>query len=169
LKYFNQTHCGTVRAKEQAAIDMARAARSKEILARRAWALMFDYLMATSPERARVLERRGLTPNDARALWSLEPGDGRPIGSLARDWGCDPANATFIIGRLESAGLAQRSEGAHDRRVKLVTLTRRGFAIKRALLRAYRTPPPDLARLAPGELAALIAIFEKLATGAGDG
>ncbi|MGH2900584.1 MAG: MarR family winged helix-turn-helix transcriptional regulator [bacterium] len=141
---------------------MARTASSKEILARRAWALMFDYLMATSPDRARLLERRGLTPNDARALWSLEPGDGRPIGSLAREWGCDPANATFIIGRLETAGLAQRSEGAHDRRVKLVALTRKGAAIKQALLRAYRRPPPELDRLAHTELAELIAIFEKL-------
>jgi DNA-binding MarR family transcriptional regulator len=145
---------------------MARTASSKEILARRAWALMFDYLMATSPDRARLLERRGLTPNDARALWSLDPGDGpgdgRPIGSLAREWGCDPANATFIIGRLETAGLAQRSEGAHDRRVKLVALTRKGAAIKQALLRAYRKPPPELDRLAHTELAELIAIFEKL-------
>ena len=141
---------------------MARTASSKDLLARRAWALMFDYLMATSPDRARVLERRGLTPNDARALWSLEPGDGRPIGSLAREWGCDPANATFIIGRLETAGLAQRSEAAHDRRVKLVALTRKGAAIKQALLRAYRKPPPELGRLAHTELAELIAIFEKL-------
>lgn len=123
---------------------------------------MFDYLMATSPDRARLLERRGLTPNDARALWSLEPGDGRPIGTLARDWGCDPANATFIIGRLEAAGIAQRSEGAHDRRIKLVSLTRKGVAIKQALLRAYRKPPPELGRLAHSELAELIAIFEKL-------
>ena len=141
---------------------MARTASSKDNLARRAWALMFDYLMATSPDRARLLERRGLTPNDARALWSLEPGDGRPIGTLARDWGCDPANATFIIGRLEAAGIAQRSEGAHDRRIKLVSLTRKGVAIKQALLRAYRKPPPELGRLAHSELAELIAIFEKL-------
>jgi len=141
---------------------MARTASSKAILARRAWALMFDYLMATSPDRARMLEQRGLTPNDARALWSLDAGDGRPIGSLAREWGCDPANATFIVGRLETAGLAQRSEGAHDRRVKLVALTRKGAAIKQALLRAYRKPPPELARLGHTELAELIAIFEKL-------
>jgi DNA-binding MarR family transcriptional regulator len=144
---------------------MARTGTSKATLARRAWALMFDYLMATSPDRARMLERRGLTPNDARALWSLEPGDGRPIGSLAREWGCDPANATFIIGRLETAGLARRSEGAHDRRVKLVALTRNGAAIKQALLRAYRKPPPGVGRLARTELAELIAIFEKLVAG----
>jgi DNA-binding MarR family transcriptional regulator len=105
---------------------------------------------------------RAAPPNDARALWSLEPGDGRPIGSLAREWGCDPANATFIIGRLETAGLAQRSEAAHDRRVKLVALTRKGAAIKQALLRAYRKPPRELGRLAHTELAQLVAILEKL-------
>lgn len=126
---------------------------------------MFDYLMATSPDRARVLVRRGLTPNDARALWSLEPHEGRPIGSLAREWACDPANATFIIDRLEASGLARRSESERDRRVKLVALTARGIAIKQALMREYRKPPSELARLTRADLVALIAILEKLARG----
>jgi DNA-binding MarR family transcriptional regulator len=141
---------------------MPRAANSKENLAGRAWALMFDYLMTTSPDRARMLVRRGLTPNDARALWSLDPHEGRPIGSLAREWSCDPANATFIIDRLEASGLARRSESELDRRVKLVALTARGIAIKQALMREYRKPPAELGRLARAELAALIAILEKL-------
>jgi DNA-binding MarR family transcriptional regulator len=144
---------------------MARARQSKETLAARAWALMFDYLMTTSPERARTLDRRGLTPNDARALWSLEPHEGRPIGSLAREWGCDPANATFIIDRLEASGLARRSESERDRRVKLVALTAKGIAIKQALMREYRKPPAELGRLARADLAALIAILEKLRRG----
>jgi DNA-binding MarR family transcriptional regulator len=141
---------------------MARAASSKGILAERAWALMFDYLMATSPDRARMLVRRGLTPNDARALWSLEPHEGRPIGSLAREWSCDPANATFIIDRLEATGLARRSASERDRRVKLVVLTAKGSALKRSLLREYRKPPPELGRLARADLARVIAIFERL-------
>lgn len=124
---------------------------------------MFDYLMASSPARARALERRGLTPNDARGLWSLDPTAGRPIGSLAQDWACDPANATFIIGRLEAAGLVQRQASPSDRRVKLVTLTAKGAATRRALLRAYRTPPPELRRMSPAELEQLVALFTRLA------
>jgi len=128
---------------------------------------MFDYLMASSPERARALERRGLTPNDARALWSLDAAAGRPIGSLADDWACDPANATFIIDRLEAAGLARRRGSPHDRRVKLVSLTARGAATKRALLRDYRKPPRELAALPSADLERLLALFTRLAAARG--
>jgi DNA-binding MarR family transcriptional regulator len=122
---------------------------------------MFDYLMATAPGRQHSLARRGLTANDARALWSLDASEGRPIGTLAREWSCDPANATFIIHRLSDAGLVQRRDG-DDRRVKLVTLTAKGAATKRALLREYRTPPADFAALSARDCEALIAILGKL-------
>src|SRR5687768_11384101 len=104
---------------------MTVSSQRKRALAGRAWRLMFDCLMSTRPARDRSLKRRGLTPNDARALTSLERVHGRPIGALARDWACDPSNATFIVGRLERAGLAERRVGPHDRRVKLVALTPR--------------------------------------------
>jgi DNA-binding MarR family transcriptional regulator len=136
--------------------------RSRANLARRAWQLMFDYLMSTRPARDRSLERRGLTPNDARALWSLDARDGRPIGSLSREWGCDPANATFIIGRLERAGLARRRGSDRDRRIKLVTLTPKGTATKRDLLREYHAPPAALRSLTQPELATLIDLMTKL-------
>jgi DNA-binding MarR family transcriptional regulator len=117
--------------------------------------------MATAPSRQRGLARRGLTANDARALWSLDASEGRPIGALAREWRCDPANATFIIHRLTDAGLAQRRAG-DDRRVKLVTLTAKGAATKRALLREYRTPPRGFLQLSAADCQALIAIVGKL-------
>lgn len=138
-----------------------RNSRARQALVRRAWAVLFDYLMATAPRRQRSLERRGLTANDARALWSLDPRAGRPIGELARLWACDPANATFIINRLSDAGLVERRPGA-DRRIKLVTLTARGAALRRALHRAYRTPPPGFDALGDADLAALVRIVGPL-------
>ena len=77
--------------------------RGKAALAERAWQLMFDYLMYMQPARDRSLESRSLTPNDARAWSDLNRDDGCPMGTLARAWGCDPSNATFIIRRLEKA------------------------------------------------------------------
>jgi DNA-binding MarR family transcriptional regulator len=136
--------------------------KGKTALTQLAWRLMFDYLMATSDDRARSLERRGLTPNDARALWSLDAQRARPIGALARDWGCDPANATFIINRLERAGLAKRRQSDSDRRVKLVTLTAKGAATMQALLDEYRRPPADLLELHRSELEDLVRILAKL-------
>ena len=52
---------------------------SKAVLAREVWVLMFDFLMRTSPQRSKSLGRRGLTPNDARALSALDPHVGRTM------------------------------------------------------------------------------------------
>src|SRR5256885_960127 len=113
---------------------MSSNAPRKAALASQAWTLMFDILMASAPARTRSLASRGLTPNDARALWSLSAEEGRPIGKLARDWECDASNATFIVGRLEDAGLARRYNNPEDRRVKLVELTAKGARMKTDLM-----------------------------------
>ncbi len=141
---------------------MSKSRRGKAALAEQAWKLMFDYLLYTRPARDRSLESRGLTPNDARALSSLNRDQGCPIGSLAREWACDPSNATFIIRRLESAGLAERRTTAGDRRVKLVALTARGEKVRKELLGEFHEPPSELLGLASSDLEKLTHILKKL-------
>lgn len=141
---------------------MSNVRRGKAALAERAWQLMFDYLMYTRPARERGLESRGLTPNDARALASLNRDEGCPIGALARTWSCDPSNATFIIRRLEKAGLAERRKAPADGRVKLVALTARGEKIRKELLAEFRDPPPEVLALASSDLEALAEILKQL-------
>jgi DNA-binding MarR family transcriptional regulator len=141
---------------------MNNARGGKAALAKRAWQLMFDYLMYTRPARDRSLESRGLTPNDARALSSLNRDEGCPIGGLARAWGCDPSNATFIIRRLEQSGLAERRTSPGDRRVKLVALTARGEKVRNELLAEFHEPPRELLGLAPSDLEALAEILKQL-------
>jgi DNA-binding MarR family transcriptional regulator len=102
----------------------------RKALARRAWGVMFDFLTRTAPMRTRSLSKRGLTPNDSRALFSLELHEGRPMRSLADSWECDPSNATWIVDHLEALGLAERRTVAHDRRVKPVFLTAKGYKTK---------------------------------------
>jgi DNA-binding MarR family transcriptional regulator len=134
----------------------------KAALASQAWTLMFDILMASTDTRARSLAQRGLTPNDARALWSLSAEERCPIGSLAQAWECDPSNATFIIDRLERAGLAERRENPADRRVKLIGLTAKGARLKEELMAEYRIPPPELQQLGEADLRTLIEVFGKI-------
>ena len=134
----------------------------KAVLASQAWTLMFDILIASTGTRARSLTERGLTPNDARALWSLSGGERRPIGTLAQAWECDPSNATFIIDRLERAGLAERRESPTDRRVKLIGLTAKGARIKEELMAEYRLPPPEIQQLTEADLRTLIEVFGKI-------
>jgi DNA-binding MarR family transcriptional regulator len=140
---------------------MSSAKPRKATLASQAWTLMFDILMASSDARARTLATRGLTPNDARALWSLSADEGRPIGQLARAWECDASNATFIIGRLEKAGLVRRYENPEDRRVKLIELTAKGTRMKTDLMAEYRTPPEQIRQLNESDLRKLIVVLEK--------
>jgi DNA-binding MarR family transcriptional regulator len=163
--YFNFLSDSYIPFGRQHGYDPAMAASrdDKAELARQAWRLMFDYVVETSPDRTRSLAQRGLTPNDARALWGLDEVQGRPIGSLAREWECDPSNATFIVDRLERAGLAERRESPIDRRIKLVQLTPAGATVRRELQEEYWRPPASLLALSSVELESLAAALGKLA------
>ena len=138
------------------------AGQSNERLARRVWGRMFDYLMRTAPERTRTLGRRGLTPNDSRALWTLDREAGRTMGDLAEEWECDASNATWIVDRLERLGLAERRPVPHDRRVRHVVLTAKGERIRAQVLEEFHTPPAELHGLSRKDLEALGRALEKL-------
>jgi DNA-binding MarR family transcriptional regulator len=142
---------------------MSRASPGKPALARQVWSRMFDFLMRTAPERTRSLGRRGLTPNDARALAALDRERGRTMRSLADEWECDASNATWIVDRLERAGLAERRSLATDRRVKLVVLTAKGERTGAELLAEFHRPPSELLRLGERDLVALRRALDKLA------
>ena len=135
---------------------------SAEALARRLWQALFDFLIRSAPVRTASLARRGLTPNDSRALFSLDSRTGRSMRSLADAWQCDPSNATFIVDRLEQLGLASRQPLLHDKRVKLVVLTRTGEKTRTDLLQEFHQPPPEFERLDRADLEALERILAKL-------
>ena len=132
-------------------------------LARRVWRAMFDYLVASAPRRTRALARRGLTPNDSRALFSLDAQQGRSMRSLADEWQCDPSNATWIVDRLETLGLAERRPVTNDRRVKLVALTPKGARARTSLMKEFYQPPAGLVALEGEELHVLERALSKLA------
>ncbi|MBY5782639.1 MarR family transcriptional regulator [Rhizobium leguminosarum] len=125
-----------------------------------AWRMMFDLLMKSAPQRLESLQARGLTPNDSRALFTLRD-EGEPISALARQWGCDASTATWLVDRLERAGLAERLTPERDRRIKLVRLTRKGAATKDELLTEHYRPPAELRHLSAGELEELARLLAK--------
>ena len=128
---------------------------------------MFDFFISTSTQRQRVLAELDLTPNDSRALHTLDPREGRSMRSLAEAWGCDASNATWIVDRLEQRGLAERREKTGDRRVKLVVLTAAGVRTRTQLQKAMYEPPPELLAMSAASLEALDAAASKLPTPAG--
>jgi DNA-binding MarR family transcriptional regulator len=129
---------------------------------RRVWRAMFDVLIRSAPQRTMSLARRGLTPNDSRALFSLDIEAGRPMRALAEAWNCDPSYATWLVDRLEELGLAERRLLTHDRRVKLVVLTRKGQRTRAQLEAEFHEPPPEFNALDRQDLEALERILGKL-------
>ena len=82
--------------------------------------------------------------------------------SLADEWRCDASNATWIVDRLEGAGLAVRRDQPNDRRVKLVLLTAKGARLKAELTEAFYAPPSELLTLDTADLTALEQLLERL-------
>jgi MarR family transcriptional regulator, organic hydroperoxide resistance regulator len=138
------------------------AGKTDNAAARRVWQTLFDLLVRSAPARTASLARRGLTPNDSRGLFSLDPRTGRSMRSLADEWQCDPSNATFIVNRLEELGLASRQPLLNDKRVKLVVLTRKGEKTRTELLQEFHQPPPEFDGLSRGDLETLERILAKL-------
>jgi DNA-binding MarR family transcriptional regulator len=89
-----------------------------------------------------------LTPSQAVAVREL----GKPLTmhQLADRMSCEASNVTFVVDRLESSGLAQRQAGDGDRRVKRVSLTDAGKALRLRLMRQLAKDSP-LARLTTQE------------------
>jgi DNA-binding MarR family transcriptional regulator len=141
---------------------MGKQTSPKRALAAEVWRHLFDFFIATSAERQRVLADLDLTPNDSRALHTLDPKEGRTMRSLAEEWGCDASNATWIVDRLEARGFAERRERPGDRRVKLVVLTPSGVKTRERLRDAMYDPPAALAELPAATLQALKAAVTKL-------
>jgi DNA-binding MarR family transcriptional regulator len=134
---------------------MGPSSQQKAAVAAEAWRAIFDFIVATAPERNRYIGEFGLTPNDARALSSLAPKSGRTMGSLAEEWKCDASTATWIVDRLETKGLVRRQAHPTDRRVKLVVLTPHGARLKAKNIERMYLPPRALMELDLGDLVAL--------------
>lgn len=134
---------------------MARNSQTKAAVAAQAWRAIFNFIVETAPERNRYIGEFGLTPNDARALGSLEGKSGRTMGSLAEEWKCDASTATWIVDRLEAKGLVRRQAHPTDRRVKLVVLTPKGARLKAKNMERMYLPPRALLDLDLADLVIL--------------
>lgn len=141
---------------------MTRATKDRAGLAADVWRKLFDYFVSSASHRTRVLGRYGLTPNDSRALHSLDRRDGKTMKELANAWSCDASNATWIIDRLEDRGLAERRAKPGDRRVKLVVLTPAGERMTKRLQAGMYQPAPELKDLPVAVLEELRDALDKL-------
>ena len=85
--------------------------------------------MAQKKVSQAIAKEFGLTLQQAAALRRVVPGEGVPMSGLADAVGCDAANITAVVDKLEARDLVKRSASL-DRRVRLIETTPRGAAPK---------------------------------------
>lgn len=99
-----------------------------------------------------------LTEAQAAVLRGLEtPLTQRDIANLLV---CQPSNVTFVVDRLESRGLIQRTPHPTDRRAKVIRLTEAGREVRAAAIDRFESSSP-LAGLNDDELDQLEALLAK--------
>jgi DNA-binding MarR family transcriptional regulator len=109
-----------------------------------------------------IAEDNNITLMPAMTLCLLEPNQPVPMKSLATFMSCDPSNITGIVEQLVNEGLVERKESLQDRRIKTVTLTDKGLALRDRFLEiTTSTRLPNLDTLTQDEIKQLIAILEK--------
>ncbi len=128
-----------------------------EAVASDVWRLMAEFTWSRMQrgQAFHALKSLGLTPGHLRVLQVLEPDEAISMGAIADVLQCDPSMATWLIDRLEDRKLVERKMLTTDRRVKIVSLTRRGVRVKTKVLAHLMEPPPELLTLGLERLEAL--------------
>ncbi|WP_413804849.1 MarR family winged helix-turn-helix transcriptional regulator [Streptomyces sp. OE57] len=94
-----------------------------------------------------ALQELELTEALANLLWHIDPaGEPLTMGKLAGKLYCDPSTVTFLIGKLERAGLVERKPGHRDKRSRTVHLTADGSRARARLVEiiTHQTPLANL-------------------------
>lgn len=81
-----------------------------------------------------------LTASQASAIRELQTP--LTMRELATRMSCEASNVTFIVDRLEAAGLVERVPDVADRRVKRVRPTAKGKALRARLMRQLTKDSP---------------------------
>jgi DNA-binding MarR family transcriptional regulator len=103
-----------------------------------------------------------LSAVQARVLCELAPGNPVPMSALAETLACDASNVTGLVDRLESRGLIERRSADHDRRIKILAMTKAGEALRSKLIQRMSMPAPALAALSPSDQRALTKILGRI-------
>jgi DNA-binding MarR family transcriptional regulator len=117
--------------------------------------LFFEIGMAQRVRAGAALAELGLGFAQAHALRMLDPEDPIPMSVLAERLFCDASNVTGLVDRLEARGLVERRSHDRDRRVKALTLTPSGVALRDQVLAVMSEPPEAIAALPEADQRAL--------------
>jgi DNA-binding MarR family transcriptional regulator len=111
--------------------------------------------MAQRVKAGAALAQLGLGFAQAHALRMLDPDEPIAMSALAERLFCDASNVTGLVDRLEARGLVERRSDANDRRVKALTLTPAGVALRDQVVAVMSEPPDAIAALPAADQRAL--------------
>jgi DNA-binding MarR family transcriptional regulator len=117
--------------------------------------LFFEIGMSQRVKAGAALAQLGLGFAQAHALRMLDPDEPIAMSALAERLFCDASNVTGLVDRLEARGLVERRSAENDRRVKALTLTPSGVALRDQVLAVMSEPPDAIAALPPADQRAL--------------
>jgi DNA-binding MarR family transcriptional regulator len=117
--------------------------------------LFFEIGMTQRVKTGAALAELGLGFAQAHALRMLDPDEPIAMSALAERLFCDASNVTGLVDRLEARGLVERRSAENDRRVKALTLTPAGVALRDQVLAVMSEPPEAIASLAAADQRAL--------------
>ena len=123
--------------------------------------LLVELGMTRSNRYMAIIAEFELSPIQARTLFLLDPGRSMTMSEAAQKTASEPSNLTGVVDKLEARGLAKRSLDATDRRVKLVTLTRGGVALRARLVERLYAPAPWMLALPAADKDQLAALLRK--------
>ena len=122
---------------------------------------MFELMHLSKRRFMAIASEFELSPPQVMALRQLDPDEPKPMSELALALRCDNSNVTGIVDRLEDRGLVERRPAAHDRRVKMLSITARGAQVRAGLAARLEEPPEPLASLSLEDQRALRDIMRR--------
>ncbi|MDL2363004.1 MAG: MarR family transcriptional regulator [Patescibacteria group bacterium] len=120
-------------------------------------------MMRSKQHMAVIMEQHQMTPIQGILLVLFEPAEGRTMQELSSMMACDASNTTGLIDRLDTHGLIERTVDPNDRRVKVISLSDKGFALRAKVLEAIsKNEAADMQRLTNIEQEQLAKLLSKL-------
>jgi DNA-binding MarR family transcriptional regulator len=111
--------------------------------------LLLDLAIRQRRRLAVVAAELGLSASQLHLLHVLDSRRQLLMRAVADALACDPSNVTGLVRGLERRDLIERRQDSDDRRMKIVSLTRKGAAMSGRVRRRFAIVEPSLRELTP--------------------
>jgi MarR family transcriptional regulator, organic hydroperoxide resistance regulator len=121
----------------------------------------FELMIASSARFPAIADEFGISAGQAVTLFKIDLEREHTMSQVAQAAHCEPSNLTGIIDKLEARGLVERRGATNDRRIKMISLTREGVALRRRLIARLNEPAEWMLALSVEDQRRLRDIFRR--------